>query len=86
MNEKEKPTTDMVGGNGKESDINIAQNDIENRLDCNFNKNDYLKLIEIIRQETMEAFRNKYIRILAEKLGLGFGDVARDVKEQKQQQ
>jgi RecA-family ATPase len=83
---KEKPAVDAAGNNGKEL-VNsiIAQNNIELLLDANFNKNDYPKLVEIIRQEPIEAFRNKYIRILAEKFQLSFIDVSRDV-ERKQQE
>ncbi|MDA8338683.1 MAG: AAA family ATPase [Nitrospiraceae bacterium] len=86
MHTKEKPTMAVVGdnGNGKESvNTNIAQNDIENLLETSFNKNDYSRIVGLIRQEPTEVFRNKYIRVLCEKLGLGFGDVLRDIENQK---
>jgi len=60
MHTKEKPTMAVVGdnGNGKESvNTNIAQNDIENLLETSFNKNDYSRIVGLIRQEPTEVFR-----------------------------
>jgi hypothetical protein len=85
MDTKENPAVQEQGDNGK-SITNNSTTDIENLLETSFNKNDYQKIVELIRQETVEAFRNKYTRIVAEKLSLSFGDVLRDVENKKPQQ